>query len=108
MQLIDYGHGDGLEVVFGGGRREFMRNNEYDPEHTRRRGRRQDGRNLIQEWLTQHPNSEYVWNKTAFDQMDVNKVEHVMGGPRAVYFNVLWDPLCTQCALHNLQTFNGY
>ena len=77
MQLVEYSHGDGIEVVLGGGRREFTGN--PDPEDENISGDRQDGRNLIQEWLAKHPNSEYVWNKTAFDEIDVNKVDHVMG-----------------------------
>ena len=77
MQLVEYTHGDGIEVVLGGGRREFT--GDPDPEDENISGDRQDGRDLIQEWLAKHPNSEYVWNKTAFDEIDVNKADHVMG-----------------------------
>ena len=78
LQLIEYPYGDGIEVIFAGGRREFIPNNETDPEHSFS-GERLDGRNLIHEWVDKHPNSQYVWNKTGFDQIDVEKVDHVIG-----------------------------
>ena len=53
--------------------------NQTDPEHPEKKGERLDGRDLIQEWVDKHPNSQYVWNKTQFDQIDVEKVDHVIG-----------------------------
>ena len=79
MQLIEYPFGNGIEVVFAGGRRELMGKDQTDPEYPDKKGERLDGRDLIQEWLEKYPNSRYVWNKTAFDQIDVNKVDRVMG-----------------------------
>ena len=79
MQLIEYPYGDGMEVVFAGGRRELTSKNQTDPEYPNKKGERLDGRDLIQEWVDKHPNSQYVWNKTGFDQIDVNKVDHVIG-----------------------------
>lgn len=79
LQLIEYPFGDGIEVIFAGGRRELIPNNETDPEYPDLKGERLDGRNLIQEWVDKFPNSQYVWNKTGFDQIDVNKVDHVLG-----------------------------
>ena len=40
---------------------------------------RLDGRDLIQEWLEKHPNSHYVWNKSGFDKIDVEKTNRLMG-----------------------------
>ena len=57
----------------------MMSKNDSDPEYPSKTGERLDGRNLIKEWVEKHPNSQYVWNKTAFDQIDVEKVDHVMG-----------------------------
>ncbi len=53
-----YGAGasNGIEVALGGGRRHFLPKNVD-------RGRRADGRNLIAEWQTQHPQGTYVENK---------------------------------------------
>ncbi|XP_078373755.1 alkaline phosphatase-like isoform X2 [Oculina patagonica] len=79
LQLIEYPYGDGIEVIFAGGRRELIPNNETDPEYSANKGERLDGRNLINEWVDKHPNSQYVWNKTGFDQIDVEKVDHVIG-----------------------------
>ncbi|KAL9968703.1 hypothetical protein ACROYT_G020821 [Oculina patagonica] len=79
LQLIEYPYGDGIEVMFAGGRRELMHKNQTDPEYPDKKGERLDGRDLIKEWVDKHPNSQYVWNKTAFDKIDVNKVDHVIG-----------------------------
>ena len=79
LQLVDFPYGNGMEVVFAGGRRELMHQNQTDPEYPDKKGDRGDSRDLIQEWLDKRPNSHYVWNKTAFDQIDVNKVDRVMG-----------------------------
>ena len=78
-QLVEYPHGDGLEVIFGGGREKLMSKNDTDPEYANETGERLDGKNLIKEWIEKYPNSQYVWNKTGFDQIDPEKVDHVMG-----------------------------
>ncbi|KAJ7394427.1 hypothetical protein OS493_000236 [Desmophyllum pertusum] len=52
---------------------------DIDPEYPDKKGERLDGRDLIQEWVDKHPKSQYVWNKTGFDQIDVDKVDHVLG-----------------------------
>ena len=79
LQLAEYTHGDGIEVIFAGGRRGLMHRNQTDPEYPDKNGRRLDGRDLIQEWLDKHSNSQYVWNKNQFDKIDEKKVDHVMG-----------------------------
>ena len=61
-----------------------MHRNQRDPEYPKEKGKRLDGRDLIQEWIDKHPNSQYVWNQTGFDQIDVKKVDHVIG--------MLWVP----------------
>ena len=68
-----------MEVVFGGGRRELMHKNQTDPEYPDKKGDRLDGRDLISEWLNKFQNSKYVWNKNEFEQIDVDKVDHVIG-----------------------------
>lgn len=47
QQLVDYPHGNGLEVVFAGGREKMMSRNDTDPEYPKETGERLDGRNLI-------------------------------------------------------------
>ena len=78
LQLVEFPYGDGIEVIFAGGRRKFIPNNETDPEYSKT-GERLDGRNLLQEFVAKYPNSKYVWNKTSFDQIDEEKVDHVIG-----------------------------
>ena len=56
-----------------------MHQNQTDPEYPNAKGKRLDGRDLIQEWVNKHPNSQYVWNKFGFDQIDAKKVDHVIG-----------------------------
>ncbi|EAQ96527.1 alkaline phosphatase [Congregibacter litoralis] len=48
---------DGIEVALGGGRQHFLPASEDG-------GRRTDGRNLIKEWQTAHPEGRYVGNKS--------------------------------------------
>lgn len=79
LQLVEFPYGDGIEVIFGGGRREFMHRQQTDPEYPHRKGKRLDGRDLTEEWVNKSPNSQYVWNKSGFDQIDVRKVDRVMG-----------------------------
>ncbi|XP_068755641.1 alkaline phosphatase-like isoform X1 [Montipora capricornis] len=79
LQLVEFPYGDGIEVIFGGGRRKFLHQNQTDPEYSNKTGERLDGKDLIQQWLRKHNNSKYVWNQTEFDKIDPEKVDHVMG-----------------------------
>ncbi|XP_068755644.1 alkaline phosphatase-like [Montipora capricornis] len=79
LQLVVFPHGDGIDVIFGGGRRKFLHQNQSDPEYLNKTGERLDGKDLIQQWLRKHSNSKYVWNQTEFDKIDPEKVDHVMG-----------------------------
>jgi len=81
-QLIDFPYGDGLEVVLGGGRREFVPNNVADPENPKLMGKRNDSRNLIQEWKDKSSKKskfQYVWKEDQFKSLDAEKEEHVLG-----------------------------
>ncbi len=70
QQLVEFDKGDGLQVVFGGGRREFLPNTVTDPEG--KQGKRKDGRNLITEWEQRYPEGQYVYDKSGFDKLDSN------------------------------------
>ncbi|MCE0495239.1 alkaline phosphatase [Vibrio salinus] len=70
QQLVQFNKGKGLQVVFGGGRREFIPNTTTDPEG--KKGKRKDGRNLIQEWKQRYPDGQYVYDKTGFDKLSKN------------------------------------
>lgn len=79
-QLIEFSHGDGLEVAMGGGRRKFLPQIMADPEDPMVKGQRSDGRDLTREWKDKHPGSaEYIWNKQQFDAVDVKKTKHLLG-----------------------------
>lgn len=70
QQLLTFNGGKGMDVVFGGGRREFLPNTVVDEEGSK--GKRKDGRNLITEWEASHPQGQYVYDKKGFDQIAVN------------------------------------
>ena len=78
-QMLEFKHGDGLEVALGGGRNTFLPKEKQDPEYADKVGRRMDGRDLTAEWLKQYGNSQYVWNKEQFDAVDAKKVKHLLG-----------------------------
>jgi len=79
-QLIDFNHGNGLEVALGGGREYFRPNTLPDPEDAGKFGRRKDGRDLTAEWTTKYgANSSFVWNQAQFDAIDPTTTTHVLG-----------------------------
>lgn len=67
--LIDGVNVDGIEVVMGGGRRNFLTTGEG--------GRREDGRNLITEWETMYENGVYIADQNDFDAVDFENTERV-------------------------------
>jgi alkaline phosphatase len=88
-QLVEFPHGNGLEVAMGGGRRNFFSEAERDPEHPAETGSRKDGRNLINQWL-QRPRSAYVWNLAQFHAVDPASTDHLLG---------LFDPQMMKAAV---------
>ncbi len=78
-QFVEFKHGDGIEVAFGGGRSKFLPTTMSDPEYQKQTGSRLDGRNLTEEWRAKNPQADYVWNKKQFDAIDVKKTKHVLG-----------------------------
>lgn len=78
-QLLEFPVGDGLEVALGGGRSNFMPRTSADPEYPEQKGRRQDGRDLTQEWLQRYRGAAYVWNQQQFDAIDVRSTDHLLG-----------------------------
>ena len=62
-----------LKVALGGGRTYFMPNAVMDPEYPKDKGRRLDGRDLTQEWVSSrspYGRATYAWNKTQFDAFE--------------------------------------
>lgn len=60
-QLILSEIGAGLRVIMGGGRSKLRHNGQID-EESDMMGLREDGRDLVQEWLQTKQNGQYVWN----------------------------------------------
>jgi alkaline phosphatase len=75
---------DSLKVAMGGGRTYFLPKvkngaNFFDPEYPTQQGRRNDGRDLTQEWLTTRgAGSQFVWNKAQFDAIDPATTQHLL------------------------------
>ncbi len=65
-QMIQMPNGDGLDVILGGGRGQFLPTSENDPEYPKKSGKRDDGRNLIEEWLSEDASRQYIWNGEGF------------------------------------------
>jgi alkaline phosphatase len=78
-QLIEFSHGNGLEVALGGGRVHFLPEGTPDPEDPSQPGRRVDGRDLTQEWVDSRDGSSYVWNRDQLLAIDRDKTKHVLG-----------------------------
>lgn len=66
-QLVEFPHGDGVDVVLGGGRAMFLGIEQADPEDAAGTGRRRDGRNLAEEWAAAAEDRRYVFDQEGFD-----------------------------------------
>lgn len=71
-QLVEFEAGDGVDVIFGGGRANFFPKGWIDPEYKKALGRRSDGSNLVEQWLAAAPSREYAWNTDGFTKLDPN------------------------------------
>jgi len=78
-QLVEFPHGDGIEVALGGGRIKFLPYDLADPEGADTAEGRQDNRNLAQEWVQKYPRSAYIWNQQQFDSIDPQSTDHLLG-----------------------------
>lgn len=78
-QLIDFPLAGGLTVAMGGGRTEFLPAGVADPEYPEKHGQRRDGRNLIDEWTSSHPDGRYVWNESQLKALDLAHVPRLLG-----------------------------
>lgn len=78
-QLIEFRHGDGLEVALGGGRAKFMPKEAADIQNPKQFGVRLDGRDLTAEWQKKYSGSQYVWNKQQLAAVDPSKTKHLLG-----------------------------
>ena len=78
-QLVEFKFGDGLDVMFGGGRMNFLPESMTDPEYADKKGKRKDGRDLTAEWLKRYSNSgAYAWNLDGFNKIDPANTGHAL------------------------------
>ncbi|GAB1267239.1 alkaline phosphatase [Aurantivibrio infirmus] len=73
---------DGIEVVFGGGRRHFLpKDSAYNsPDAVSSvEGDRTDGRDLTAEWQEKYPKGKYVFDQAGFNEINPYRAEKVFG-----------------------------
>ena len=78
-QLISMPHGDGIDVVLGGGRAQFLPASAEDPEYPDKSGVRNDDRNLVDEWLAVNSKRRYVWRGSDFSNLKVTPGMQLLG-----------------------------
>lgn len=78
-QLVEFAHGDGIDVIMGGGRAQLLPRDAADPEHPDQKGIRADNRNLIEIWSARRSGRTFVWNKDQLDQLKLVPTSQVMG-----------------------------
>ena len=78
-QMMEWPHGDGLEVMLGGGRQHFIPATMADPEYADKKGKRADGKNLAASWSAANPKGAYVWNRDGFTAVDPKKTTKLLG-----------------------------
>lgn len=78
-QMIEGPVGAKLDVILGGGRANFLPVAVADPEYPDRTGKRTDGRDLAAAWRGRNPSGVYVWNTSAFAQVDPARTSRLLG-----------------------------
>ncbi|KAK5928912.1 hypothetical protein CgunFtcFv8_010192 [Champsocephalus gunnari] len=88
-----------IDVIIGGGRKYMTPRGTKDPEYPAdfsSRGKRKDGRNLIDEWQKMKIGkvARYVWNQTDFSAVDPETTDYLMAlfEPGDLRFEVERDP----------------
>uniref|UniRef100_UPI0037E83F7C intestinal-type alkaline phosphatase n=1 Tax=Semicossyphus pulcher TaxID=241346 RepID=UPI0037E83F7C len=75
-QLI---HNTDINVILGGGRQYMFPKAKQDPEYLNSTGDRNDGQNLVSEWIKNKKNAKYVWKKDDFDAVNPANTDYLMG-----------------------------
>lgn len=71
-QLLEFSHGDGIEVALGGGRRFFLPKGEEG-------GTRLDGRDLTSEWLKRFRPARLVQTRSQLQEVNTSQVRYLLG-----------------------------
>ncbi|XP_050732346.1 membrane-bound alkaline phosphatase-like [Eriocheir sinensis] len=80
-QLVLGETGSRIKVILGGGRQKLTPKGVDDPEGGDG-GKRDDGKNLIETWLTQKQglgNASYVWHRSELMALDTSNTDYLMG-----------------------------
>lgn len=78
-QLVEFAAGDGIEVVMGGGRLNFLPGGPEGDEAQDRNGNRRDGRDLTAEWRDRYSDGRYVTGAGALDAADRAGARRIFG-----------------------------
>ncbi len=78
-QLVNWPYGDGMEVAMGGGRSNFLPVEMADYEDEGKFGERKDKRDLAKEWIAKGNNHVVVYDKLAFDAVDLKSGPKILG-----------------------------
>lgn len=80
-QLVEWPVGKNLKVILGGGRQNFLNTTVRDEAGFP--GYRQDGRNLINDWLAdkkdRNSSASYVWSRKGLNQVDLDNTDFLLG-----------------------------
>ncbi|GAA5525852.1 hypothetical protein Maes01_02425 [Microbulbifer aestuariivivens] len=80
-QMVALEAGNGIDVAMGGGRRHFLPVSVTDLEG--QPGRRQDGRNLVQEWQQRYraggASAVYIEDQAGFEGVDIAATDKLLG-----------------------------
>ncbi|MDO9475974.1 MAG: alkaline phosphatase [Pseudohongiella sp.] len=116
-QLLEFSHGDGINVALGGGIEQFTPANKSDPI-TGRPGARQDSRDLTEEWASRGNSSAFVWTKAQLAAIDLSRTQHLLGLFSRSQMDYAYDrqvsdttqpdlPTMTETAIRLLQAQSG-
>ena len=79
-QFVAFQPGDGLDMLMGGGRRNFLPESVTDKEGAN--GKRKDGRNLIEEWKQRYAGgplrASYIEDRAGFDKLDTAATDKLL------------------------------
>ncbi|ALC41458.1 CG1809 [Drosophila busckii] len=80
-QLVEWPTGQQLKVILGGGRQNFLNSTVRD--ETGYAGNRQDGRNLIKQWLSdrqsENVTAKYVWSRKGLTELNLEHTDYLLG-----------------------------
>ncbi len=82
-QLIEFPHGDGVDVALGGGEQHFRpagpKTAGLWPQLQGKAITRSDGRDLTEEWLARRPGSAFVRSCSELDELDTASTSQLLG-----------------------------